>query len=476
MRILSVLLLLALAAPASARPTDVNGGDLRKFAAADVVEHYDTTRFRVFFTRAGANAVPSASADGVTPDYVKEVGALYESVLDFYLGRGFLSPLSDAGAPNNGGDERFDVYLVDFAGSADGSFVRERCSGGTCSGYMVEENDFAGYAYPSATIANRILSSHEFFHAVQAAYSADQDVVVAEGTAVWATEQFDPTLSDFEGFVGGYLSMADHSIDRPGTGPVPSFAYGMAIFFEFLSEKVGADVIRALWEDCRAGARGIDQQTWLPALVALLPRDHATTFADAFTVFATWNLFTLGRADPARGYARGAGYPLLKGTGVTLPYTDEAMRVFYASEQVLDVTVGARTSLVVDVVPAAGAAQETLAALRVVIAPLVAGKIGTLTTRAATDAATPIALGGAGEVLVALVGTATSGDSTRGILCIGDEAEAAACRAAHAPAPDMGTMPTDGGGGCSIPARRPPPIGCFVFLALALLGVRRRAR
>ena len=62
-----------------------------------------------------------------------------------------------------------------------------------CAGYMTQENDYKGYNYPSTAIANRILGSHEFFHAVQAAYDDAQDSVAREGSAVWATERFDPS-------------------------------------------------------------------------------------------------------------------------------------------------------------------------------------------------------------------------------------------------------------------------------------------
>ena len=461
---------------ADARPTDPTSGDLRHYAAGDTVEHYDTTHFRIFYTRTGTNAVPAgdANTDGI-PDHVTEVGALYESVLDFYLGRGYLQPLSDAALADNGGDGRFDVYLIDFAGSADGLFARQGCTGSTCSGYMLQENDFVGYAYPSATIGNRILSSHEFFHAVQAAYSTDQDSVVAEGTAVWSTEQFDSTLSDFEGFLSGYFMLGDHSLDRPGTGPVPAFSYGAAIFFQFLGEKINKDVIRTLWEDCRPGAHGVAQQTWLPALVALLPRDYGTSFADAFATFATWNLFTTNRADPARGYAAGDGYPPEKIVAANLPYEDDALRVFYASSQVLSFAPAGRTQLSVGVVPAAGLDASSLTSLRLIVAPVKSGKIGTITTRLASEAATAIDVGDATELLVTLAQTASDGESTRGFLCIGSPEEAAACVAKNAPAGDMGTMTMSSDGGCAMAPHAPSSPWLNAVGVLLALWLRRRS-
>jgi MYXO-CTERM domain-containing protein len=476
---LALGLVFASAGVAGARPTDVAGADLYKYAASDTVVSTTTTHFKIWYTTTGTNAIPSttdADSNGV-PDYVDQVGALYESVLSFYLGRGFLQPLSDAAQSNNGGDGRFDVYLLDFAGKADGAFVREACSGGTCTGYMAQENDFAGYSYPSATVGNRVLASHEFFHAVQAAYSVDQDSVVAEGTAVWAEVQFDPgNAFDLAGFTGGYLSMADHSIDRPGTGPVPAFSYGMSVFFQFLSEKITPDLIRILWEDLKPGARGVAQQTWLPGLVALLPREYSTTFADTFVTFATWNLFTKNRADPKRAYADGTNYAGVVMQNATLPYEDDALRVFYASEQVLAFDPAGRSQLSVAVLPAAGLGVDSLAPLRVVIAPVKTGIIGTLSTRPASDDSMAVGIGDATQMLVALAQTNTSGDSVRGILCIGSPDEVAACKAKNGAAPDMGAMMPMSGHGCAIAGA--PRAGGSALLLLALAAVlmlRRRA-
>src|SRR5262249_37741082 len=144
---------------------------------------------------------------------------------------------------------------------ADGTFVREGCDGdNVCTGYMVQENDFSGYNYPSLSYANRVLSSHEFFHAVQAAYDNSESSILGEGSAVWATERFDNTLDDFEGFVPGYLDRPDHPLNLPLGSGFDVFSYGAAIFWEFLAEKFGDAILRELWEAC-AGA-----PTWWDAL------------------------------------------------------------------------------------------------------------------------------------------------------------------------------------------------------------------
>ncbi|MEO6952999.1 MAG: MXAN_6640 family putative metalloprotease [Polyangia bacterium] len=471
---LSLLVSVFSAGTASARPTDTTGSDLVRYSADETIEHVDTDHFRVFFTRAGKDAVLAGdvNSDG-TPDFVTQVAALYEEVLAFYTGRGYLAPPSDQGQANNGGDGRFDVYLVDFGGAADGRFQSEVCTNMRCTGYMSQENDFTGYAYPSPTVGSRVVSSHEFFHAVQAGYNATQSSIVAEGTAVWSTEQFDASLTDLEGFVGGYLSHPDHSLDRASSTPVDPFTYGSAIFFQFLGEKLGHDVVLEIWQDCVPGAQGVADPDWFSALAALLTRKYATDFADAFTTFATWNLFTNGRADPSRGYAGGAGYPSILATPVTLPYTDTSLRVFYASSQVLSIDPGDRTQLVVQIVPTAGASLDSL---RIVTAPVVGNTVGTVTTTEAAATAQAIDVTTATKILVELVQTAQSGDSARGTVCAGSPDEVATCVAATSPN-DMGTIttPMKQSGGCDLGAHGSPASPLALLLVVALFYRRRPA-
>ncbi|XYI04092.1 MXAN_6640 family putative metalloprotease [Sorangium sp. So ce1128] len=198
-----------------------------RFDPDDVAETFASASgsFLVHFAREGRSAVPGEDADATgVPDSVEEVAAIYDEVIVHYRDvLGFRPPRSDEDLPDNGGDGRFDVYLGDFAGVGDGVFRVDACDPddeGRCAGFMTQENDYAGYDYPSTRTANRILGSHELFHAVQAAYDHGQDTPMMEGTAVWATESFDPSLQDFEGFVGGYLSNTDRSLDVPMVGPV----------------------------------------------------------------------------------------------------------------------------------------------------------------------------------------------------------------------------------------------------------------
>lgn len=445
------------------RPTDTSSNLMWRYQPTDVVESFaaDGGDFRVHFTRAGINAVPPADLDdGGLPDFVEAVSQVYESVgATYHATLGFRHPLSDGNIAANGGDAKFDVYLLDFARSADGAFRIDTCpTAEHCIGYVVQENDFAGYGYPSLTEATKVLGSHEYFHGIQAAYDNGQDVVISEGTAVWGTEQYDPSTGDFEAFIHGYLDRPDRSLDSPPPGPVPTFAYGSAIFFEFLSEKYDAALIRKLWEHLENGqgdpSEPQDQAdpTWLVQLDALLKRDYQSSFAEAFREFSTWNLYLGTAADPSKSYANGAAYPQPAITDVPVPTYKPALRVYYASTQYFRVASNGRATMTAALLDDPASADDDVAGLSLVVVSRKAG--------ANVGAATPVDVqdplptevvdtSGGADLLVAVINTARAGNgailSKRPNLCAGTWDEVQACRLFYNPALDAGVPMPDGG-------------------------------
>jgi hypothetical protein len=433
--------LVAIAVSESAlRPDAPAAGELPPlFAADDEVERFDSDSgfFRIHYTRSGTHAVPvqDQDADGVL-DYVASVGAEYDAVLAFYTDAlGFGPPLrDDIAGEADGGDDRFDVYLLDFPNSADGSFRRDAClpdQPTRCTGYMVQENDFARRNYPSRAQATRIVASHELFHAVQNAYRADGSIVLSEGTAVWASESYDGSLSDFESFVGGYLEHTDRSLAQEPSGPVDRFSYASALFFRFLEERFGRDVIRELWQDLRDAPMAAEAN-WIEALDRRLHQVHASSTGEAFLEFSSWNLRTGPRADPERSYRDGARYPTVSEQRVELPFEDGLVRVFplaarfYATE----LTAPAEIELAVVV-----SDRAQLHGLELLLARETDGKITELHNPAPGPDAKAAKIGlsaDSGDVIhAALVNTRSAGESARPALCFGARPAVESCLIAH---------------------------------------------
>ncbi|RKH65766.1 MXAN_6640 family putative metalloprotease [Corallococcus aberystwythensis] len=471
-------------AAGSGRPTSP-AAPAPRYQPEDTVESVVSPgeRFRIHFTRQGPHAVPAADADGSgVPDFVERVASTYERVATFYAGLGFRLPPDDTNPTgDDGGDGRFDVYLVDFARIGDGAFRQETCLDGVtrCTGFMLQENDFAGYGYPSDAEAVDTLASHEFFHAVQAAYRPGLGSIASEGTAVWATERFEPALDDLEGFTRGYMLTPDSTLALDPAGPGVAFSYGAGLFFQFLGERYGDGVLLALLEESVRQP----EARWPVLLDTCLRRDFASSFDAAFALFATWNLGTGPRATTGFGYARGEGYAPVTTTSVGLPHAQERVRVAAAASRLFEVPGGA-SFVGASFEPEPGTDP---AALHLVLAAVTDTAVLRVVTADGPDALrAQVAAGGATRVVVAVVDGRMEGLGRYGRLCIAATGQAASC--APLEAQDAGTVdagrpvdpiddprtPADDGG-CQ--AAGGPLAGALVALLLGgCLRARRRSR
>ncbi len=474
------------------RPDSPGYFDMPRFVAEDDVESFASPggKFRVHFTRVGPSAVPMADDDmSGTPDAVETVATIYDEVEAAYHALGFRSPLSDADYDDNGGDERFDVYLVDFGGRADGAYRVDGClteNRDRCAGFMLQENDFVDYGYPSYEVATRILATHEYFHAIQAAYDQGQTSVYVEGTAVWATETVDAALRDYESFLPSFFERPERSLVQEAAGPFEAYSYGSAVFFQFLTEKYGATTVRELIEATENGSGGEADPTWFAALDRLLASNYDSSFAEAYSTFVEWNLATGSARRDGYGYANAGRYPSVTATAIEAPFFDDGVRVFPASARYFDLPLASDGELVASFDGPGIEVHLVLAEGDTLREPIVAPE---LEARAQID--------GADRAFVVLVNTANEGQSERGALCVRYGDDDAACGGApieDAGMPDAGTpdagmpeggmlmmMGDDDDGGCSCRAGgrhadRPAGPGATWLVALALVLSRRRRK
>jgi hypothetical protein len=306
----SVILLSAFTLSAEPRPTSPDA-PLYRYDEDDLVESYQAidSMVRVYFTRDGRNAVAATDRDqNNIPDFVERVSDTYQSALNYYVNElHFRKPLVRI-QHELSVEQPFDVYLLDFAGIGDGAYRRDSCASdyGPCSGFMVQENDFSGYGYRSVDEAIETVSSHELFHGIQAAYAFIGDVTISEGTAVWATEMFAPHLDDYEWFAAAYFEQTHRPLNDAPSGPAPRFAYAISLFFMYLTEQYGADIIPELFE-CLEDKK---EHNWLIALDDLFERSN-TTFQNVFQDFSLALFLTAERAQPDSSIPSAARLPLI---------------------------------------------------------------------------------------------------------------------------------------------------------------------
>ena len=298
------------------------------FAEGTTPLTHDGEHVRVHYVTASVDAVPPDDVDenGV-PDFVDQVVRLAEIAWQDLEARGFRSPLVDAGLvpDDDGGDERFDIYLTNLK-AADGNYVIEACTEEPvhCAGYFAMENDLAGFNYDSVEEGVSVLTSHELFHAVQAAYVTDMAATWSEGTAMWNEEQTFPEQDDYERKVEAFLARPDRPFDRTGGGFGDPYPYGAALWPTFLEERYGDGIVRRSWEACEALGPG---SNFLDAIGEVLAQDGGST-ESAWIEFSRWNLFTGDRADPSRAYQAGADLALVA--------TEEALTAVGAAQTTVE--------------------------------------------------------------------------------------------------------------------------------------------
>jgi hypothetical protein len=291
---------------------------------------------RVHYVTSGGDAVLAGDSDGDgVPDFVAEVGDRAEESLAAFAGLGFQAPLPDGAITDNGGDGRIDIYLRDLT-AADGEFSVEGCSGEPprCTGYLVVENDFAGFSYPTTSLGIQVLTSHELFHAVQASYDADEPTSWREGSAVWAEEVVFPEQSDFEGLVAAFLARPFRPFDREGGGFGDLYPYGTALWSYYLAERHEPELIVRIWAgNPPSGSSDVLDRTD-QALAGF-----GSSLEQAWIEFTRWNAETGAAANP--GWYPGAARLALAAREPALAIPGEgSLSIEGMSARYLPLTVG----------------------------------------------------------------------------------------------------------------------------------------
>ena len=193
---------------------------------------------------------------------------VYDLEVDTY---GYLAPLPDGtSAPDDGGDDRTDIYLADLGGDLNPFF-------GYCttddpnafafhydyydvSAYCVVDEDFADFGGSQTPQGFRdVTSAHEFFHAIQFHYDWLEDLWLMEGTAMVMEDQYADDVNDNVNYLGNsVLTSPSVPVDRGSGG----FEYGAWIWWRFVIEDLGQLVnplvIREEWERVAAASTDTD--------------------------------------------------------------------------------------------------------------------------------------------------------------------------------------------------------------------------
>lgn len=298
------------------------------FARPVLQKSYDhpSGRFRIHYDTTGSGAVRNALIDanlnGV-PDWVDTLGFVLDSIWNKeVIQMGFRAPVRDSFYAPNGGDARFDVYLDELGGAILGYTAPDSAGGvlgNRATAFMVLDNDYAGipgYTDPDGPRrAIRVTAAHEFFHAIQFAYTVYGAEAVGgdvkpywyEASAVWMEDQVYNEINDYLQYLPFWfdapeLSFRSFSQDF-GFDPYRAFRpYAMGIYGLYLSKRFpnppygapvppgGHTVVRKIWENM-ASVTGFNLFSAIDNALAPV----GSNFISSLQEFYRWNYFVGGK-------------------------------------------------------------------------------------------------------------------------------------------------------------------------------------
>lgn len=240
--------------------------------------------------------------DAATREWARTTLRAMRQVWRHHIGTlGYRRPATDG---LRGGNAKFDVYLKELGSKGVyGYCAPERRVAGEplqASGFCVLDNDFARSQFgraPKQTL--KVTAAHEFFHAIQFAYDFGEDPWLLESTATWMEERFAPAVDDNRAYLRyGQLGRPRVPLDLFETSGYAH--YGNWTFWEFVADRLGADVVRQVWERAGTGDG--------------LPNDYSTqalrrVLADHGGLPRIFAAYSAGNTIPGATYPEGLAYP-----------------------------------------------------------------------------------------------------------------------------------------------------------------------
>jgi len=156
----------------------------------------------------------TSPANGI-PDYIEDLGAIFENVRSFEVGtRGFLAPPSDLGLPpndanNRNPDGRYDVFVYKMSpyGYAQPEYLGPETWNDATS-FIGIENDFAGF--PGTQLGNmQVTAAHEFHHAIQFSYDYQEESWWMETTSTYMEDEVYPAVNDNYNYMPNWFDYCD---------------------------------------------------------------------------------------------------------------------------------------------------------------------------------------------------------------------------------------------------------------------------
>ena len=179
---------------------------------------------------------------------------------------GYIAPPSDG--ERGGGQDLYDVYITDLQQGLYGYVFPETRVGDNPNSSATEtqastsflrmRNNYEGFGLQNDAL--KVTAAHEYFHSIQVGYNRNTPSRFAlEGSASWMEEVIYPGIDDNFQYLESVLGSPDVALnydlsddDDPDYFDNQNIWYGSWIFFQYIGENYGKEVIRAFWENLRS--------------------------------------------------------------------------------------------------------------------------------------------------------------------------------------------------------------------------------
>jgi len=284
------------------------------------------THFKIHYSvvAGDTNAISSSDGDGNgTPDYVDDVMTVLEFVWQTEItAMGYVAPPPDS---VEGGDAKYDVYLMKIRSGTYGYVYRERrvrdnpnsanvVENNAYTSYMVLRNDYSGFPLNELQ-AIQVTSAHEFFHSIQNGYDAFEKAWMKEATATWCEDEVYDDINDNYQYLPNWFATPEIPLDadhRTDDNVYSGHWYGSWIFFRYISEHVGGrNTVRRIWE--RSVAFNSEKGDFSFNAINDALAVQGTNFEGVFRSFTVANLF---RTITPYDYEEGREYPEIRISGL----------------------------------------------------------------------------------------------------------------------------------------------------------------
>jgi len=271
--------------------------------------YFDTPSglFRIHYDTTGGQAVYEPTVDidppdGV-PDYVNRTGEYFDRAWSYQCDTlGYDTPPFDG--DQGGGTDLYDVYMHHYSGAYGVTFMefpsyQRPGRNNDYTSYIYVDPTYAGFGYSDRTLPMKVTSAHEFFHAVQFAYSASAGGWYMENCSTWMEDMMWDDINDNYAYLYYFMFYPHYSLTTANGG----FEYGAFIWPMFLYENMGHDFIRESW------VYSINS----PAIQALdqVCLNYGTVLEEQYVIFSLWNYLTNYR-DDGNHYEEGGSYNLAR--------------------------------------------------------------------------------------------------------------------------------------------------------------------